>query len=82
MFDCFLLRQRGRLLLIEKFHGCHAQVFADRQEFTHGWQRSAGGDAADMAGAVAQTQAHFSFRDLFFLAETGDAVPDKRFVHF
>ena len=82
VFDCLLLCQSGRLLLVEKFHGCHAQVFADIQEFTHGWQCSAGGDAADIAGAVAQIQAHFSFGDLFFLAETGDAVPDKLFVHF
>lgn len=45
VFDRFLLGQGGFPFLVEKLHGCHAQVFADIQKFTHGRQRPAGGDA-------------------------------------
>ena len=71
VFDGFLL-----------CHGSYAQIFADVEEFTHGRQRPAGCDTADIAGAVTQIQTHLSLRDLFFLTETGDPVPDKLFIHF
>ena len=81
VFDGFLLCQGGLLPFVEKFHGSYAQIFADVEEFTHGRQRPAGCDTADIAGAVAQIQTHLSLRDLFFLTETGDPVPDKLFIY-
>lgn len=69
------------VLLVEEFLRGDAEVVADIQQHGQRGQRAPGGDALDIAAALAEVVAHFIFGDVFFQPELGDAVTNELCVH-
>ena len=66
---------------IEKLLGRNTEVIANEKELREGRQGLAGGDALNIALAMAQIQAHFVFRNAFLCAQFRNPISYKPIIH-
>ena len=66
---------------IEEFLGGDTEIIAKAKKFGEGRQGFAGGDALNIAFAMAQIQAHFVFRNTFLYAQLRNPISYKEFIH-